>query len=306
MKTKVQGAAGLKRYGKKGSMMLFRDAGAWLLLLPTVIIIYFFTVRPIITGFWYSMHEMQGFTPKTFVGFENYKRVLADTQFPKTLMNTVLYVVWSFVIGFIPPVLIAILLNEMIHCSGWFKFSIYFPTIVPTVAATMLWYYMYLPDGSGLLNTVLLKFGAKPQGWLQNSALTIPLIVIMSTWKGCGSTMILYLAALQGVNQDLYEAAIIDGAGFTKRIIHITMPQIMGITILNAVRQIISVFQIMTEPLTMTGGGPDGASMSMALWGYRTAFIEFNTGTSLAIGAITFAILIVLTIFYFYAESKVD
>ena len=282
------------------------DARAWLLFLPTALILYFFMIRPIANGFMYSFYEMQGFTPKEFIGIDNYIRLFSDTQFPKILLNTFLYVLWSFIIGFVPPLVVAIMLNEMVHGTGWFKFSIYFPCIVPGVAATMLWYYIYMPDSSGLLNTLLIKFGLGQMGWLQNAALTIPLIVVTATWKSMGGTMVLYLAALQGVNQDLYEAALIDGAGFWKKVVHITLPQIRGLLLLNVIRQIISVFQIMMEPLTMTGGGPDGASMSMALWAYRTAFIEFNTGTSLAISVVTFLILMILTGFYFFAEKKLN
>lgn len=307
MKEALQGRPEFRLRGRRKMLLAFlSDVRAWVLLLPTALILYFFMIRPIAIGFWYSLHEMQGFTVKEFIGLGNYKIALSDTQFPRVLMNTIQYVLWSFVIGFIPPIVIAIMLNEMVHFKGWFKFSIYFPVIVPVVASTLLWYYMYLPDGSGLLNALLSKFGIEPQGWLQNSALTIPLIIITSTWKGCGGSMILYLAALQGVNQELYEAAVIDGAGFLKRIFYVTLPQIMGIILLSAVRQIIAVFQIMAEPLTMTGGGPNGASMSIALWSYRTAFIEFNTGTSLAISAVTFLLLIVFTMFYFYVERKVD
>ncbi len=294
--------------GKRNTVFskILYDMGAWALILPTLIVVYFFVIRPVMMGLWYSFHDMQGFTVKDFCGIKNYITILSDTQFPRVLWNTVLYVLWSLVIGFIPPVAIAIMLNEMVHFKGIFKFSIYFPTIVPMVAATMLWYYMYLPDRSGLLNTVLAKVGMSPFGWLQEGAVTIPLIVIMSTWKGCGSAMIFYLAALQGVNQELYEAAIIDGAGFFKRVIKITIPQISGIILLNLVRQIIGVFQIMTEPMTMTGGGPNGASNSLALWAYRTAFVDFNAATSLAIGVVTFIILMILTAFYFKLESKVD
>ena len=276
------------------------------MFLPTALAIYFFTIRPIAMGFWYSLHNMQGFTVKEFIGLDNYKTVLSDTQFLKVLLNSVSYVIWSFIIGFLPPMIIAIMLNEMIHGNGWFKFSIYFPAIVPMVAATLLWYYMYLPDNAGLLNTILARFGIAPQGWLQNSSMTIPLITIMTSWKGLGATMLLYLAAVQGINQELYEAAILDGAGFMRRIFSITLPQIKGLIFLNIIRQMIGVFQIMAEPMTMTGGGPDGASLSISLWAYRTAFVEFNAGTSLAIGVITFLILIVFTIFYFYAERTVD
>lgn len=306
MKKRLTGTSTLQIGNRKRLNGFFKDSGAWLLFLPTALAIYFFTIRPIAMGFWYSLHNMQGFTVKEFIGLDNYKTVLSDTQFLKVLLNSVSYVIWSFIIGFLPPMIIAIMLNEMIHGNGWFKFSIYFPAIVPMVAATLLWYYMYLPDNAGLLNTILARFGIAPQGWLQNSSMTIPLITIMTSWKGLGATMLLYLAAVQGINQELYEAAILDGAGFMRRIFSITLPQIKGLIFLNIIRQMIGVFQIMAEPMTMTGGGPDGASLSISLWAYRTAFVEFNAGTSLAIGVITFLILIVFTIFYFYAERTVD
>ena len=306
MKKRLTGTSTLQIGNRKRLNGFFKDSGAWLLFLPTALAIYFFTIRPIAMGFWYSLHNMQGFTVKECIGLDNYKTVLSDTQFLKVLLNSVSYVIWSFIIGFLPPMIIAIMLNEMIHGNGWFKFSTYFPAIVPMVAATLLWYYMYLPDNAGLLNTILARFGIAPQGWLQNSSMTIPLITIMTSWKGLGATMLLYLAAVQGINQELYEAAILDGAGFMRRIFSITLPQIKGLIFLNIIRQMIGVFQIMAEPMTMTGGGPDGASLSISLWAYRTAFVEFNAGTSLAIGVITFLILIVFTIFYFYAERTVD
>ena len=291
---------------KKCVFSVLHDARAWMLILPTLLVLYFFTVRPIISGFWYSLHEMQGFQVKEFIGLKNYATVLSDTKFGTVLFNTIQYVVWSILLGFCTPIVIAIMLNEMVHWKSWFRFSIYFPCIVPTVAATMLWFYMYLPNNSGLLNTVLLRLGLNTSQWLQNGRWTIPLIIVYSTWKGCGASMMLYLASLQGVNQELYEAAIIDGAGFLRRVWSITLPQIGCVILLVSVRQIIAVFQIMVEPMTMTGGGPNGASTSIAFWAYRTAFVEFNVGTSLAIGVVTFLILIVLTAFYFFFQHKVQ
>ncbi|MBO5059938.1 MAG: sugar ABC transporter permease [Clostridia bacterium] len=285
---------------------IIRDMGAWVLILPTLLILYFFVLRPIIVGAWYSLHEMQGFTIKEFVGLENYTRILADTQFPRVLWNTVQYVLWSFIIGFVPPIILAIMMNEMVHLKGWFKFSTYFPCIVPMVAATMLWFYMYLPNESGLLNTLLAHFGIEPFEWLQNDKFTIPLIMITCTWKGSGGSVIIYLASLQGVNQELYEATVIDGAGFLRRIRTIAIPHLSGIILLNAVRQIIGIFQIMAEPMTMTDGGPNGASMSIALWAYKTAFIDFNAATSLSIGVITFFLLVIFTVFYFAVQNKVQ
>ena len=118
--------------------------------------------------------------------------------------------------------------------------------------------------------------------------------------------MLIYLAALQGVNRELYEVALLDGAGFFKRIIKITIPQISGVMLVNFVMQIIGVFQIMEQPLAMTGGGPNGASMSLGLLGYRYAFQNYKVGNALALNVVMFLMLIVLTIFYFAVKNKVE
>ena len=193
-------------------------------------------------------------------------------------------------------------------CGGksFFRFAMYLPSMAPGIAISMLWYYMYYPNGSGLLNMLLGWFGIEPQVWLQNANMTIPLILISSTWKSMGGTLLLYLAALQGVNRELYEAALMDGAGIWKRIRYVMLPEVSGILLLNLVRQIISVFQIMEEPLVMTGGGPNNASMSLGLLAYRNAFQYFKIGNALAVNVIMFLLLVVLTLFYFKLEKKIN
>ncbi len=277
---------------------------AWLMLLPGLLLLYFMVWRPVVVGAGLSLFELKGYEPVRFVGLENYKRVLSDTLFLKTLLNTVEYVLWSLVIGFLPPIVVAIMLNEMVHGKSFFKFAIYFPAIVPTVAAAMIWYFLYQPDPNGLLNLLLSKLHLPASQWLQNPHLTIPLIVVSMTWKGFGATMIMYLASLQGVNQELYEAAKIDGAGGLRRIWNITLPQIFPVVMLFFVRQIIAVFQIMIEPMTMTGGGPNNASVSLALQGYNYAFTFFQPANALALGFITFILLMGLTIVYFKLDRK--
>ncbi len=250
--------------------------------------------------------EMQGFTPSKFVGLENYINIVTNSQFFRVLGNTLQYVGWSLVIGFPLPIILAIMVNEMVHKQSVFRFGIYMPIIIPAVASAMIWYFMYYPDEAGLLNTLLSNFGLEPYEWLQDGKRTILYIVISSTWHGYGGTMILYLAALTGVNQELYEAAIIDGAGIIRRVFHITIPQISSMILLGFVKQIISIFQILDAPMTMTGGGPNGASMSIAYWAYKEGFEGFRIGSSLAISTITFVILIFMTIFYFALNKRVE
>ena len=278
---------------------------AWLLMLPGLILLYFIMWRPIGMGVFLSFFSPKGYEIQQFVGIDNYIKIISDTLFLQTLINTCGYVFWSLIIGFLPPILLAVMINEMAHAQGLFKFSVYFPSIVPTMAASLMWYFMYQPGDSGLLNILLGMVGLEPQEWLQNARMTIPLIIVSMTWKSCGGTMLLYLAALQSVSQELYEAAKIDGAGILRRLWHIAVPQIAPVTLLFFIRQIIGVFQVMVEPLAMTGGGPNNASISLALQGYNYAFMFFQTDKALALGVVTFFFLIGLTFVYFSVEKKV-
>lgn len=288
------------------SVRLWKVLGPWLLIIPSAILLYFFVWRPIMVGFYYSLFDLKGYTPVKFAGLKNYIHVLTDAQFLQVLFNTFKYVAWSMVIGFFLPLILAIMLNEMIHMRNTFRIIVYFPVMIPAIACSIIWYYIYYPDASGLLNMLLSLFGKETGTWLQNPNLTIPLIVISMTWKGCGSTTILYLASLQGINRELYEAAVIDGASFFSRVRRIAVPQVRGMMLLMFVQQIIGVFQVMEQPLAMTDGGPNGASMSLSLQGYKYAFVYNQPDNALALGVCTFAILMVLTIVYFKLDKKLS
>ncbi len=284
------------------------DLDAWVLMLPMVVILYLFVWRPTVMGGVWSLFNMKAYTVKDFCGFDNYIKVLTHTQFLPMLWNTVQYVLWSLIIGFFPPLFIAIMINEIVHFKGGFRVLIYIPAVIPGIAAMLMWYFMYYPDQTGLLNMILGKFGIEPYQWLNDPDFAIVGIVIYSTWKGFAGTMLLYYASLQGVSVELYEAALIDGAGPFKRLWHVTRPAIEGLLLLNVVRQIISVFQIMEAPLAMTGGGPNGASTSLSYQLYQYGFNSGGKGTgqAMALGVIIFLILIVFTIFYFWLNRKVE
>lgn len=287
---------------------LRNNLDAWILMLPMIIILYLFVWRPTVLGAVWSFFRMRAYTVLDFCGIENYVKVLTHTQFVPMLINTVKYVFWSFVIGFLPPLFIAIMINEMVHFKNAFRVIIYIPAVIPGIAAMLMWYFIYYPDKTGLLNMVLAKFGMQPHRWLNDPNFTIIGITIYTTWKSFAGTMLLYYAALQGVSTELYEAALIDGAGPFKRLWNVTRPAIEGLLLLNVVRQIIGVFQIMQEPLAMTGGGPDGASTSLSYQLYQYGFNSGGKGTgqAMALGMIIFLILIVFTVFYFWLNRKVE
>lgn len=291
---------------KSVSGLLRRNISGWLLIIPSIILFVFIIWRPIIIGISYSFFDLQGFKPVEFVGLKNFAEVLNDTNFIKTLVNTVGYVFWSLIIGFPLPFICAVMLNELVHMKGYFKITTYLPVVIPTIATAFIWKMVYMDGPGGLLNMLLYYFGIEPMGWLSNKTLVIPLIVVSMSWSGFGSTLIMYLATLQGINQELYEAARLDGAGFFRRIKHVLFPHMRGVVLLLAIRQIIGVFSVAEQPLAMTGGGPNGASMSLGLTNYYYAFKYSQYDKSMALGVITFCLLLVLTFVYFGLDRRIE
>ena len=285
---------------------LKKNMVGWIMLLPTVLFAYFIVWRPTIMGFYSSLFKMQGSVRVDFVGLRNYIEIITDTNFLKVLVNTFEYTIYSLLIGFLPPLVIAILLNEVRKGQYFFRVGMYIPVVLPGIAVYMLWSYMYMPGEAGLLNTILGTFGVDPYVWLQDSRFAIIWIIITMTWSGMGGTILMYFAALQGINPELYEAASIDGAKMRHKLRFIMLPEVYPIALLLFVKQIIGVFQVMEQPLTMTGGGPNGATESMALLAYKYAFEYFKFDKGMATGAITFVILIFMTIFYTRLEKKVN
>ena len=285
---------------------LKRKFSGWLILLPAVVCVYFFIVRPQVLGIVWSFCDMRGYTIGGFNGLENYKVIFSNSDFWPVLWNTCQYVLWSLAVGFVVPVIVAMVLNEMVCLRNFFRFWVYFPSVLPGVAVILMWYMIFYPDASGLFNMLLAKVGVQPYQWLQDSRFTILYIIISMTWNSAGATALYYFAALQGVSRELYEAAVIDGAGFFRRFRTVTFPHISGILLLFLVKQIMGVFSIVDQPMQMTGGGPGNASMTLGYWAYKYAFEYNKPQYSMAIGVIMFLILMVFTSFYFVLDKKVQ
>lgn len=300
MKEYKQGKIAKPKYGLNSFV---RDIPAWLLILPAILLLFIINWYPMLTGIKMAFYNNDG---TMFVGLENFKTVLSDMLFFQALKNSVSYVLWSIVIGMFIPVVVAIMMNETVHGNSIIKASLYLPQVVPAIAGSLLWYFVYMADESGLLNMILSMFGVEPQVWLQDERLTIPLIIVSTTWRGFGFTAILYLASIQSINRELYEAAMIDGAGILKRTVKITLPHMYPMILLFGINQIKSIFNIMVEPLAMTGGGPNNASLSLGLQSYRYAFQYYRMADSVALSTIMWLIVIIITVFYRKIDKKLE
>lgn len=272
-----------------------KDLSSWGLMIPSIILFSFFIWYPILHGIVLSFSVTKGFTITGFAGFENYIRLFKSPVFWAALKNSFSYTFWSIIIGFMVPIVISIVISELVHFSSLYRVAMYFPNIVPIIATTLMWKFMMDPSAGGLFNSILIKMGFDTYGWLQDARMTIPFITLTMTWKAAGATTIIYIARIKGINQNLYEAAALDGASIFNRVRYITIPQVFNLARLLFILQILSVFQVLLEPMMMTSGGPHNSSISLLLLNWQTAFIHFRIGQAGAIGVIVSLILMVLT-----------
>ncbi len=267
-------------------------------MLPSVCLFFFFIWLPLISNVSLSFYDTMGYAKQSFIGLEKYKEVIEDPIFYKALLNTFKYTFWSVIIGFLIPIILSLLLSEIIHFKGLFRTGIYFPNIVPGLATVIMWKFLMEPDPAGALNSILHSGGISPLPWLNSQALVIPLIILTMTWKGAGATTLIYLAVLQSIDDTYYEAARIEGAGMWQRIRYLTLPHLLPTIRVLFILQIITVAKVFYEPLVMTGGGPNNASISLLQLIYRYAFKMGYTSRAAALGVIVALLLFILTSIY--------
>lgn len=283
-----------------------RNIIGWLIMLPTVLLFAFFVWEPLLESIRLSLYTTKGFETIDFVGIQNYLRLFKHPSFWPAVRNTFEYIFWSLLLGFWVPIFMAVLITETVHLKGFFRVGTYFPNVMPGLATIIIWSYIYASDKTGILNIVLGWFGVDPQRWLTIPSLTIPLIVLTMTWKAAGSTALIYIAGVSNISSELYEAATIDGAGIWRRVRYVTLPSIFSLSKTMLIMQVIAVFQILYEPLMLTNGGPNLASISIMQLVYNYAFQDFNYPMAAALSVLISVALVILTAIYFFVANKVD
>lgn len=253
----------------------------------------FLALGPMIASIILSFAKWNIITPPKWVGLANYKELLKDPLFWKSLTVTSIFVFGSVGLKLFASLLVAMLLNQKVKVIGLFRTIFYLPTVLPIVASSMLWMWILFPQG--LLNFFVTRLGLPPQNWLTNENLALPSLILMSLW-GFGRSMIIFLAGLQGIPQYLYEAAHIDGAGPWSRFWHVTVPMLSPVIFFNLVMGIIGSFQIFTPGYLITDGGPHNATLFYVLYLFRNAFEYFNMGYASALAWVLFFIIMAFTL----------
>ena len=272
-------------------------------LLPLLVIFGLFSWFPIIRAFVMSVQETNLVSEPTFVGLENFTRVLADPLFAIAVRNTAYFALLALIIGFPIPIVLAVIMSEARRGKALMSALAYLPVVVPPVVSVLLWKFFFAASPNGVFNTFLGWAGLGPLPWLQNAASAMPSIVIEATWAGAGATVIIYLAALLSVPPELYDAAEVDGASIRQKIWYVTLPQLRGVIFVTLILQLIATAQLFTEPFLFTGGGPANSTMSVLLLIYRYAFqnsLGGEYGMAAALSVMLAAFLGIFTAGYFW------
>jgi multiple sugar transport system permease protein len=247
--------------------------------------------------------------PETkFVGLNNYARLLEDTRFHQAVGNTLYYAIFSVPLTMALGLLIALLLNNQIRARGLFRTLYYLPVVTPLVIAAIIWKWLYNGD-YGLINYYLIQLGLidKPLLWLSDPNLAMPAVILMSVWKGVGFHMVVYLAGLQAIPEELFDAAKVDGAGSIRRLRSITIPLLAPTSFFLFVISTIGSLQVFTEIYVMTNGGPLRRTTTIVYHLYQTAFKQFEMGYASAMAYALFAMIFVFTLIqmrYLYRDVE--
>ncbi|MCF3129399.1 carbohydrate ABC transporter permease [Streptomyces olivochromogenes] len=235
----------------------------------------------------------QKYTPGSepeWVGTANFTRVLHDPEFTAAWRNTLTFTLLALLIGFAIPFLLALVLNELRHAKAFFRVVVYLPVMIPPVVSALLWKWFYDP-GAGLANEAL-RFAHLPtSNWSNGADTALVSLVIVATWANLGGTVLIYLAALQSIPGELYEAAELDGATLLQRVRHVTIPQTRFVVLMLMLLQIIATMQVFTEPFVITGGGPENATVTVLYLIYKYAFLYNDFGGACALSVMLLVLL---------------
>lgn len=273
-----------------------RQYFAYLLLLPTVVVITAFHVLPIFYSFGLSLFNWDLISEARFAGLRNFKLLAEDPLFWKSLLNTIYYTVLSVPMSIIFSLLIAMLLNSRIKGIDAYRVIYFIPVITSINAVSIVWKLIYHPN-FGLLNKLLESVGIPGQRWLLDPKWAMFSIVVMSVWKHLGYNVIIFLTGLKNIPQHLYEAATVDGAGRWSQFRHITWPLLSPVTFFILVMSIIGSFQVFAQIYMMTpGGGPMNSTMTVVFYLYKVGFGDFHFGYAAAVAFELFIMIFALTL----------
>ncbi|MEU8221421.1 sugar ABC transporter permease [Kribbella sp. NPDC048915] len=286
------------RAPRRGLTMTRRQAlWCYVFIAPAVLGLLLFSLGPMLASLGLSFTSYDMLSNPVWVGGQNYSALVADPIFRKALSVTLIYGVVSVPATMILALMLAILLNSKLPALKFFRSAYYLPSVISGVAVAMVWKWMFNGE-YGLINAGLAKLGINGPSWLTDERWALRALIVMSLW-GFGGTMLIYLAGLQGVPNELYEAAKVDGASTFRQHLHVTVPMLSSVTFFNLIMGIINSLQVFAEPFVLTQGGPNNSTLLLSVYLYQNAFQYLKMGYASAIAWVAFAIIMVLTLLVF-------
>jgi len=270
------------------------DRSAYGFILPYVIFFLAFAAYPLTFSIILVFHRWNIVSPMEWIGLKNFARLLDDPLFFTSLKNTLVFLGIHIPLQIVVALLFALLLNARIRGRGFFRALYFLPVVVSGVVVTILWQQLYSYD-YGVLNSILRVFDLGPIPWIADPRIAMPAIAVMATWKNVGIYIVLFLAGLQTIPHDLYEAASVDGATPTRQFFSITLPMLNPTVVVIIVLSTIGGFSLFIEPYVLTGGGPMQSTLSGMLYIYNQGFYFSHMGYAATLG-IVYAIIILLVV----------
>ena len=280
---------------------LKRNLEGWLFASPWIIGFLLWTLGPMVASFVLTFMEWDLVSSPEWVGARNLREMVHDSVLLQALKVTTIYALLSVPLHLIFGLALAMLLNTKVAGMRFYRTAFYLPSVLSGVAVALLWRWLFSPE-FGLVNVLLSYFGVQGPSWLADERWALPSLVIMSLW-GVGAGTIIYLAGLQGIPTDLYEAAEVDGARGWARFRHITLPLMTPVLFFQLIVGMIGALQIFTPALIMTNGGPNNATNFVLLYLYRNAFQYFRMGYASAIAWVLFVYILILTLIVFRSSA---
>lgn len=291
----------IRRSGRSRRWWRILLAG-YLFVLPWILGFLIFTAGPMIASIVIAFMKWEVITAPEFVGVQNFTALFSDPLFATSLYNTAFYTILAVPLQLVVALLTAMLLNTKVKGIAFYRTVYYLPSVTPVVASAMLWLWIFNPE-FGLANALLDKLGLPKQLWLLDPNWAKPAFIFMSLW-GVGGTMVIFLAGLQGVPAELYEAASIDGASTLQRFRRITLPMLTPVIFFNLLIGLIDSFQIFSSAYIMTDGGPQNRTLFYVLYLYRNGFKYFQMGYASALAWVLFVIVLLVTLVQFRFSKR--
>jgi len=264
-------------------------------LAPALAVIGIFVVYPIVYAAYLSLTSWDGFSPeRPFVGLDNYAELFGSPEFHNSLVVTVNYALGVTILGLVTGLAAALVLDRVVVGRAFYRSVFFLPVLTSGVAAAVVWRYLF--DQSGVVNDLLGAVGLPKPGWLSDPSITGMSVILVTVWKRLGFNAIIFLAALQAIPNDYYDAARVDGAGPWQRLRHITMPLLIPTSLFLSVMSLIDAFQVFDLVFVMTQGGPVSATDVMGFMMYRHAFRFGEVGYGAAIAYAVLGLIFVVTL----------